>query len=91
MTLQHGQRVPIEYYTFSERHRRRTSIFYVDWLWYGPPKLWRRNSCKGVWDTLELQVSDKKWGDVTQASMSKGVVDNDSSGGVKAEVGGEER
>lgn len=28
-SLQHGARVPLEYYTFSERHRRKSSILQV--------------------------------------------------------------
>lgn len=30
-SLQHGVRVPLEYYTFSERHRRKSTILQVSW------------------------------------------------------------
>lgn len=33
--LQQGEQVPIEYYLFSERTRRKQGILHVDWKWYG--------------------------------------------------------
>lgn len=49
-SLKHGQRVPLEYYTFDARFRRKQVILHVDWKWYGPPLLWKRNDGRGVWD-----------------------------------------
>ena len=34
--LRQGQRVPIEYFTFSDRHRRKSSIFTCNWNWQVP-------------------------------------------------------
>ena len=31
--LRHGQRVPLQYYLFSERHRQKTAILHVDHRW----------------------------------------------------------
>lgn len=31
--LRQGQRVPIEFFTFGERHRRKSSILHVNWSW----------------------------------------------------------
>ena len=78
--LQHGARVPIEYFTFSERHRRRTSIFYVDWQWYGPPRFWRRNNCRGVWDVVQLSVPPSKADDPAAVAVHLGDKSNTSNG-----------
>ena len=47
--LRQGQRVPIEYFTFSDRHRRKSSIFTCNWNWYGPPLVWTRDNAAGTW------------------------------------------
>lgn len=47
--LAHGARVPLEYYTFSERHRRKNAILHVDRQWYGPPIYWTRDDAAGIW------------------------------------------
>ena len=31
---QHGLRVPVQYYVFGERHRRKTGILDIDLTWY---------------------------------------------------------
>lgn len=31
--LRHGQRVPVQYFTFGERHRRKSSLLTVNWRW----------------------------------------------------------
>jgi hypothetical protein len=54
-SLPHGTRVPLEYYTFSERHRRKSSILQVDRQWYGTPLLWTRDDALGVWHHQALQ------------------------------------
>ncbi|KAL4420764.1 hypothetical protein ABPG75_010420 [Micractinium tetrahymenae] len=48
--LRHGQRVPLEFFTFGERHRRKSTILHVNWSWYGPPLVWTRNNAAGIWD-----------------------------------------
>ena len=54
MALHHGQRVPIEFFTFDERNRRKQAILHVDWNWYGPPVLWKRDDAAGVWNSTTL-------------------------------------
>jgi hypothetical protein len=48
-SLQHGARVPLEYLTFSERHRKKSAILQVDRQWYGVPLHWQRDDAAGVW------------------------------------------
>ncbi|EFJ52115.1 trypsin family [Volvox carteri f. nagariensis] len=48
-TLPHGARAPLEYLTFSERHRRKNAILHVDRQWYGPPVFWTRDDAAGAW------------------------------------------
>ena len=47
--LLHRARVPLEYYTFSERHRRKNAILQVDRQWYGVPLYWERDDAAGAW------------------------------------------
>ncbi|GLC44411.1 hypothetical protein PLESTB_000472500 [Pleodorina starrii] len=47
--LPHGARAPLEYLTFSERHRRKNAILHVDRQWYGPPVFWTRDDAAGAW------------------------------------------
>uniref|UniRef100_A0A383V519 Pro-apoptotic serine protease NMA111 n=1 Tax=Tetradesmus obliquus TaxID=3088 RepID=A0A383V519_TETOB len=47
--LQHGARVPLEYITFGERHRRKSAILQVDRQWYGVPLYWVRDDAAGAW------------------------------------------
>jgi hypothetical protein len=47
--LLHRARVPLEYYTFSERHRRKNAILQVDRQWYGAPLYWERDDAAGAW------------------------------------------
>ncbi|GAB4820286.1 hypothetical protein N2152v2_007332 [Parachlorella kessleri] len=48
--LSHGQRVPLELYTFGDRNRKKNVLLHCDWNWYGPPRRWTRNDARGVWD-----------------------------------------
>ena len=34
--LQEGQKVPLQYYVFSERHRKRTALLYIHKKWCAP-------------------------------------------------------
>ncbi|GBF93978.1 protease Do-like [Raphidocelis subcapitata] len=45
----HNARVPLEFYTFNERHRKRSAILQVDRQWYGPAILWTRDDAAGLW------------------------------------------
>lgn len=47
--LAHGQRVPLEWFSFSDRHRRRHCLLHIDRQWYGPPVYWTRNDSAGAW------------------------------------------
>ncbi|WIA19090.1 hypothetical protein OEZ85_003739 [Tetradesmus obliquus] len=51
--LQHGARVPLEYITFGERHRRKSAILQVDRQWYGVPLYWVRDDAAGAWHPSE--------------------------------------
>ncbi len=37
--LPHGAHVPLQYYVFGERHRRKTAIMHIDRNWWGFPSL----------------------------------------------------
>ena len=32
--LKHGQRVPLQYHLFNERHRQKTAILHIDHRWW---------------------------------------------------------
>ncbi|KAF6255925.1 DegP-type protease [Scenedesmus sp. NREL 46B-D3] len=52
-SLPHGARVPLEYITFGERHRRKSAILQVDRQWYGVPLHWVRDDAAGMWHRSE--------------------------------------
>ena len=54
LKLKHGQRVAIESYVFEDRFCRRNTLLYVDWCWYGLPKLWQRHNGAGIWSCTTL-------------------------------------
>ncbi|KAL4517828.1 hypothetical protein Ndes2526A_g02205 [Nannochloris sp. 'desiccata'] len=54
LKLNHGQRVPLEYFTFDERNRRKLTILHVDWVWYSMPSEWVRDNAEGVWHATTL-------------------------------------
>jgi hypothetical protein len=48
-SLPHRARVPLEFYTFQERHRKKNALLQVDRQWYGAPLLWVRDDAVGAW------------------------------------------
>ena len=54
LELSHGQRVPLEYFTFDERFRRKHTILTIDWNYYGLPVRWQRDDAHGVWNPTTL-------------------------------------
>ena len=54
LTLHHGERVPMEFFTFDDRHRRKQAILMMDFNWYGAPVEWRRDDSLGVWTSTTL-------------------------------------
>ncbi|GAB4832400.1 Protease Do-like 7 [Ancistrocladus abbreviatus] len=48
--LSRGARVPLEYITYMDRHRRKSVLVTVDrHEWYAPPRLYTRDDSTGLW------------------------------------------
>lgn len=47
--IPHGKQVLVEYFTFSDRHRRKQAVITMDRAWYADPVLWTRDDGKGIW------------------------------------------
>ncbi|XP_075494196.1 LOW QUALITY PROTEIN: protease Do-like 7 [Primulina tabacum] len=48
--LSKGARVPLEYISYSDRHRRKSVLVTVDrHEWYAPPQIYTRNDSSGLW------------------------------------------
>ncbi|KAL7101655.1 hypothetical protein ACP275_08G067900 [Erythranthe tilingii] len=48
--LSRGVRVPLEYISYKDRHRRKSAIVTIDrHEWYAPPELYTRNDSSGLW------------------------------------------
>jgi S1-C subfamily serine protease len=54
LKLEHGERVPLEYFTFEERNRKKQTILHVDWVWYATPVEWIRDNAEGVFNATTL-------------------------------------
>jgi len=48
--LEHGARVPLQFYTHGERKRPRTVVFTVERQWYLPETVYTRNDGTGLWE-----------------------------------------
>lgn len=62
--LSHGARVPLEYFTFGERHRRKSVLLHVDRQWYGLPLYWTRDDAAGAWHATANYPPDVQDGTV---------------------------
>ncbi|XP_034207243.1 protease Do-like 7 isoform X1 [Prunus dulcis] len=48
--LSRGARVPLEYISYMDRHRRKSVLVTVDrHEWYAPPQIYTRDDCTGLW------------------------------------------
>ncbi|KAL7090216.1 hypothetical protein ACP275_12G026500 [Erythranthe tilingii] len=48
--LSRGARVPLEYISYSDRHRRKSVLVTVDrHQWYAPPQIYTRDDSSGLW------------------------------------------
>ncbi|VAI55903.1 unnamed protein product [Triticum turgidum subsp. durum] len=48
--LSRGERVPLEYVTYTDRHRNKHTIVTIDQRgWYATPQLYTRNDATGLW------------------------------------------
>ncbi|KAJ0237170.1 Protease Do-like 7 [Hirschfeldia incana] len=49
--LSKGARVPLEYMSHTDRHRKKSVLVTIDrHEWYAPPQLYTRNDSTGLWD-----------------------------------------
>ncbi|KAL1211491.1 Protease Do-like 7 [Cardamine amara subsp. amara] len=49
--LSRGARVPLEYMSHTDRHRKKSVLVTIDrHEWYAPPRLYTRNDSSGLWD-----------------------------------------
>ncbi|RID81233.1 hypothetical protein BRARA_A03830 [Brassica rapa] len=49
--LSRGARVPLEYMSHTDRHRKKSVLVTIDrHEWYAPPQLYTRNDSSGLWD-----------------------------------------
>ncbi|KAL5811752.1 hypothetical protein ACOSQ3_026702 [Xanthoceras sorbifolium] len=48
--LSRGARVPLEYITYTDRHRRKSVLVTIDrHEWYAPPQIYTRDDSSGLW------------------------------------------
>ncbi|XP_075105936.1 protease Do-like 7 isoform X2 [Nicotiana tabacum] len=54
--LSRGARVPLEYISYSDRHRKKSVLVTIDrHEWYAPPQLYKRDDSSGLW-TVKLAL-----------------------------------
>lgn len=57
--LSRGTRVPLEYITYADRHRRKSVLVTVDrHEWYAPPRIYTRDDSSGLWIVKPALPSD---------------------------------
>ncbi|KAK7321506.1 hypothetical protein VNO77_32228 [Canavalia gladiata] len=77
--LSRGARVPLEYVSYTDRHRRKSVLVTVDrHEWYAPPQIYTRDDSTGLWiarpafqpDSLFLSSGFKDVGDLAGQPVS---------------------
>ncbi|KAG8662511.1 protease Do-like 7 isoform X2 [Manihot esculenta] len=59
--LSRGARVPLEYISYMDRHRRKSVLVTVDrHEWYAPPQIYTRDDSYGLW-TAKLAIQSESW------------------------------
>lgn len=82
--LKHGERVPVEYFCFGDRHRKQQTLLNIDREWYGPPIMWTRDDSLGIWhprallhvnrevkeegERMEVEVEEEEGGEEGQSA-----------------------
>ncbi|KAK6152844.1 hypothetical protein DH2020_012483 [Rehmannia glutinosa] len=57
--LSRGARVPLEYISYTDRHRRKSVLVTVDrHEWYAPPQIYTRNDSSGLWTVKQVLPVD---------------------------------
>ncbi|GAY43780.1 hypothetical protein CUMW_077170 [Citrus unshiu] len=57
--LSRGARVPIEYSSYTDRHRRKSVLVTIDrHEWYAPPQIYTRNDSSGLWSANPAILSE---------------------------------
>lgn len=57
--LSRGARVPIEYSSYTDRHRRKSVLVTIDrHEWYAPPQIYTRNDSSGLWSAKPAILSE---------------------------------
>ncbi|KAK4426563.1 Protease Do-like 7 [Sesamum alatum] len=57
--LSRGARVPLEYISYTDRHRRKSVLVTVDrHEWYAPPQIYTRNDSSGLWNVKPVLPLD---------------------------------
>ncbi|KAM7529831.1 hypothetical protein LguiB_033241 [Lonicera macranthoides] len=52
-------RVPLEYISYTDRHRRKSVLVTIDGHeWYAPPQIYTRDACSGLWTAKPALPSD---------------------------------
>ncbi|XP_010510332.1 PREDICTED: protease Do-like 7 isoform X2 [Camelina sativa] len=97
--LSKGARVPLEYMSHTDRHRKKSVLVTIDrHEWYAPPQLYTRNDSSGLWDVKpaiepasvspSIAIMEASSGDGSQndfgSEAKKQRVDDDSVDGIAA-------
>ncbi|DBA81059.1 TPA: hypothetical protein ACH3X2_007259 [Trebouxia sp. C0005] len=52
--LASGSRPTLQYFTVTDRHRKKNAVLHLDYTWYGQPKLWTRDDASGYWTSCPV-------------------------------------
>ncbi|KFK37775.1 hypothetical protein AALP_AA3G027900 [Arabis alpina] len=94
--LSRGARVPLEYMSHTDRHRKKSVLVTIDrHEWYAPPQLYTRDDSSGLWDvkpaiepaavspsiaTMEASSGDGSQNDFGSEAKKQRVEDDSSDG-----------
>lgn len=57
--VKHNERVPLQFYSFNDRHRLKTTVMMQEYTWYAPPLLFERDDGKGIWRPRAIELGQE--------------------------------
>ncbi|XP_042032900.1 protease Do-like 7 [Salvia splendens] len=83
--LSRGARVPLEYISHTDRHRRKSVLVTVDRQeWYAPPHIYTRNDSTGLWTVKPMLPLDSSL--VSRVNFTEQAIANNRVSSCSAEV-----
>ncbi|KAL3161157.1 hypothetical protein ABBQ38_009528 [Trebouxia sp. C0009 RCD-2024] len=69
-SLPSGARPVLQYFTLTDRHRKKNAVLHLDHSWYGQPKMWTRDDTSGCWTSQQILSAPRSDSPAAQSLQS---------------------